>query len=112
MARELAQAIGRLATKKAMEALADEHDENLGTLLNIVNTLTEKADTRNWQTLPYSINYTRIPLTKGQNRIILETYTPNGPKNTQEFTFQGQKGKLYFHPYHSIATRRVVDSYR
>ncbi|MGM0551599.1 MAG: COG3014 family protein [Bacteroidota bacterium] len=112
MARELAQAIGRLATKKALEALADEQDENIGTLLNIVNTLTEKADTRNWQTLPYSISYTRIPLTEGDNCITLETFTPNGTKTTQQFHFQGQKGKTYFHPYHSIATRRVIDSYR
>ncbi len=111
MVREMAQAIGRLATKKALEALADEQDENLGTLINIVNTITEKADTRNWQTLPYSISYVRIPLKKGENCITLETFTQNGSKQTQEFRFMGKKGKIYFHPYHSIATRSITDSF-
>ena len=111
MVREMAQAIGRLATKKALEALADEHDENIGTLINIVNTLTEKADTRNWQTLPYSISYARIPLQQGENRIVLETFTQNGSRQTREFRFMGKKGKIYFHPYHSIATRTITDSF-
>jgi len=104
MLREMATAIGRLATKKALEALADEEDEALGTLVNIVNTVTEKADTRNWQTLPYSISYSRIPLEEGLNNITLHTNSPYGTK-TQNFKFSGEKGKTVFHAYHTIASK-------
>ncbi len=104
MVREMASAIMRLATKKALEALADEQDEALGTLVNIVNTVTEKADTRNWQTLPYSISFARIPLHEGSNEINLRLYSPNGGTSTQTFRFEGKKGKTCFHAYHSIAT--------
>jgi hypothetical protein len=103
MLRELGNAILRLATKKALEALADEEDENLGTFINIVNTLTEQADTRNWQTLPYSIHYTRIPLEKGENILEVEAYARNNTrKNT--YKFEGQKNKIYFASEHTAVT--------
>ena len=104
MVREMASAIMRLATKKALEALADEQDEALGTLVNIVNTVTEKADTRNWQTLPYSISYARVPLHEGSNTVTLNTYSPQGSR-TQNFKFKGEKGKTVFHTYHTIASK-------
>ncbi len=104
MLREMASAIMRLATKKALEALADEQDEDLGTLLNIVNTITEKADTRNWQTLPYSISYARVPLNEGINEISFKTYTRGPGVNEQVFKFEGTKGKTQFHTYHTIAS--------
>ncbi len=103
MVREMASAIMRLATKKALEALADEEDEALGTLVNIVNTVTEKADTRNWQTLPYSISYARVPLNEGLNTIDLETTSYYGTK-MQTFRFDGEKGKTLFHAFHTIAS--------
>lgn len=105
MVREMASAILRLATKKALEALADEQDESLGTLLNIVNTLTEKADTRNWQTLPYSISYARVPLKEGINNIKLQVSSPYANSQSQIFKFNGEKGKTYFHSYHTIASQ-------
>ena len=104
MLREMASAIMRLATKKALEALADEQDEALGTILNIVNTLTEKADTRNWQTLPYSISYARVPLNEGLNNINLKTHSSYTNSGIQSFKFDGKSGKTYFHAYHTIAS--------
>jgi hypothetical protein len=65
LARELANGVARLATKKVLEAITNKKNENLGTVISIINTLTEKADTRNWQSLPYSIHYTRISLKEG-----------------------------------------------
>jgi len=105
MVREMATAIMRLATKKALEALADEQDEGLGTLINIVNTITEKADTRNWQTLPYSISYARIPLHEGLNEITLKTSSPQLGAKNQIFRFIGEKGKTIFQAYHSIDSK-------
>lgn len=104
MLREMASAIMRLATKKALEALVDEQDAGLGTLLNIINTLTEKADTRNWQTLPYSISYARIPLNEGLNNINLKTHSPHTNSRIQSFKFDGKNDKTYFHAYHTIAS--------
>ena len=105
MVREMASAILRLATKKALEALADEQEEGLGTLLNIVNTITEKADTRNWQTLPYSISYARIPLKDGINKIDLQVKGPYGSSQMKSFKFESQKGKTHFASHHTIATQ-------
>ncbi|MDK2978210.1 MAG: uncharacterized protein PWP52_924, partial [Bacteroidales bacterium] len=101
MVREMANAIMRLATKKSLELLADEQNEGLGTLINIVNTITEKADTRNWQTLPYSISYCRIPLNRGNNQLILKTNSSKGTSKTQTLNFVGEKNKIYFHTYHT-----------
>lgn len=102
--RELGNAIMRIATKKALEALADRENENLGTLVNIVNTMTEKADTRNWQTLPYSISYTRIPLKEGENTLSLKTHSERAQQKVHQYTFQGEKGKIYFATHHTIAS--------
>ncbi|MFW6095126.1 MAG: COG3014 family protein [Bacteroidota bacterium] len=105
MLREISNAILRIATKKALEALADKEDETIGTLVNIANTLTEKADTRHWQTLPYSISYARIPLQEGENTIRLEISGRSARKQAQEYTFEGKKGRLYFHAHHTTTTR-------
>lgn len=36
--------------------------------------ITEKADTRNWQSLPATISYARIPLEQGDNKVTLKKY--------------------------------------
>ncbi len=44
----------------------------LGMIVGAAGFVSEKADTRNWQSLPSIINYTRVPLTKkGMNKIEL-----------------------------------------
>ena len=64
--REMSTALLRLAAKQASEAAIREQNEDLGTVISIINAATEKADTRNWQTLPHSISYARIPLDTGE----------------------------------------------
>jgi hypothetical protein len=107
MLREMANSIARLATKKALELLANQEDENLGAVIGIANALTEKADTRNWQTLPYSISYARVPLKEGQNKVILEVSSPSGMKKTEDFTFSAKPGNTYFHYFHSLESHPV-----
>ncbi|HKL38580.1 MAG TPA: hypothetical protein VJ876_06745 [Bacteroidales bacterium] len=104
MLREMGNALLRIATKKALELAADQENENLGTLLNIVNTLTEQADTRNWQTLPHTIHYARVPLDKGKNAIRLKTHSPRHGTKTETYTFEGQKNKVYFATKHTTAS--------
>ncbi len=102
MARELAYGLARLAAKKAMESMANKEDQNLGTIVSIINAITEKADTRNWQSLPYAIHYVRIPLKSGKNEIQLMV---NGDHSIQEtFFFEGEPNTTTFFAYHQLET--------
>lgn len=94
MLKELSSTLTRLAVKKLAEAAMrpkeEKEDKNkteeqkkkdkkekaqreaLALGLQIFNFATEKADTRNWQSLPHTIYYARIPLQKGENSISLQ----------------------------------------
>ncbi|MGZ8510071.1 MAG: COG3014 family protein [Chitinophagaceae bacterium] len=94
MLKELSSTLTRLAVKKLAEAAVrpkeEKEDKNkteeqkkkdkkekaqreaLALGLQLFNFASEKADTRNWQSLPHTIFYTRIPLQKGENRISLQ----------------------------------------
>ena len=76
MLRELATSLMRLALKQTTEYEVHKKNENIGALLSVMNAFTEKTDTRNWQTLPFSIYYARVPLKEGNNQIELKTYSP------------------------------------
>ena len=62
----------RLGLKKAAELKLAQENAALGAAATITNAITEKADTRNWQTLPHSIYYTRVPLNAGNNNLVLK----------------------------------------
>ena len=109
MLREMGTAILRLATKKALEALANKENENLGSAVSIVNALTEKADTRNWQTLPYSIYYSRIQLPVGENNIQFFAKSKTGEKINENFKFNIIKGKTIFFSFSSLNSLLPVD---
>jgi hypothetical protein len=78
--REMGLALSRLAVKKLAEAAArpksDDKNKNekeaLALAIQIFTLASEKADTRNWQSLPHTIYYTRIPLKKGPNNLTLQ----------------------------------------
>ena len=55
--------------KKENEQRAARAGELAGFVMNVFNTVTEKADTRNWQSLPAFVSYVRIPLQEGENTI-------------------------------------------
>ncbi|MDR0766247.1 MAG: hypothetical protein LBF09_04850 [Odoribacteraceae bacterium] len=96
LARELLDALPRLLVKKSIERVAGEKHPWIGTLLGIVNSATEQADTRNWQTLPYAIHYARVPLRDGDNEILLRCTSPFGEEIPARFTFHGNgKGTLF-----------------
>lgn len=69
--KELAKNLVRLTIKKITELSLAKQNEYAGMALGIANAASEKADTRNWQSLPSQIYYTRIPLNKGMNTIVL-----------------------------------------
>ncbi len=124
MVKEFAQGLLRIAIKKSLEmAIRGEQSsgkektneeqrseqlrEGLSFLVGVVNAATEKADTRNWQTLPHEIFYSRVPLDTGLNEVILQI-SSNKVNDTQKesFTFDAGKGETVFHTYHSLEAMR------
>lgn len=111
MLQEFAKGLLRAALKKAAEQSLRKKDDRLGAVLGIVNAMTEKADTRNWQTLPHSIYYSRIPLTEGKNDVKLLLYPGRDQDSTSyKFTYQVKKGQTLFHTFSSLET--VAAPYR
>lgn len=126
MLKEFGKGLLRAAVKKSLEMVvrgeqSDKGDdektdkekreesmrEGLAFLVGIANAVTEKADTRNWQTLPHGIYYTRIPLDTGMNKVTLRTEsTSTGRVESKEFTFNVSHGETVFHTYQSLETRR------
>lgn len=119
MLRELGNSLLRLATKKALEiavreatATSSKEDKlDAGDIapaaITLINAFTEKADTRNWQTLPYSISYTRLHLPEGKHRAELEVSNKNSvQKHTLELDVAA--GKTNFYVHQTLATSDPV----
>lgn len=72
MIKEMGEALLRLAIKQAAAAKLRKENDALGSALSVINAMSEQADTRNWQTLPNTINYTRINLPVGNYQAIFQ----------------------------------------
>lgn len=103
MLRELGEGLLRLALKQASEHAARRVDQNLGALLSIFNAITERADTRNWQTLPHGISLARFPLEPGQYTIKVTYYTPQKTREkTMLYTVDCKAGEIAFLVIHTL----------
>jgi len=84
--KEMSLALSRLAVKKLAEAAArpKKDDKNKDTkeaialAIQVFNFASEKADTRNWQSLPHTISYMRLPLQQGVNVLQVTLSGPAG----------------------------------
>ncbi len=91
-AEALAEGIARSTDKREVadstntekEKLEKKKEDNInkvgniaGLAMNIFNTVNEKADTRNWQSLPAYVHYVRIPLHEGENTITITSNSTN-----------------------------------
>ena len=56
---------------------------------------SEKADTRNWQSLPHTIYYSRVPLAPGANLLKFNTSVPGKPGEAMDLAVEGN-GSLQF----------------
>jgi hypothetical protein len=101
---ELSKALIRVALKKVTEHQVKKEDKTLGSVLGVINAITEKADTRNWQTLPHSIYYTRVALPPGQSQVTLKL-NEGGRETTHAFTYNLTKGQILFHTFTSLESR-------
>lgn len=127
MGRELLNAVGRVAIKQAIQYAATKGTEAalndgrgtkeqrekkaqtadlVGSLVNlgltIANTATEVADTRNWQTLPESIEVVRINLPSGTQTFTLNGKAKDGKTFTQEIVLNVKPGETIFHTIHTF----------
>lgn len=99
---EFANGLLRAAIKKTTEHSIKKEDEMLGALVGLINAVTEKADTRNWQTLPHSIYYTRIPLEIGINTVEFKLSNGFGPPAIFSFDYEGKSDETLFHTFSSL----------
>jgi hypothetical protein len=66
--------------KKKKERNAEAVGDAVGLIFQALALASEKADTRNWQSLPAYIQYVRIPLQKGPNKISIQSSAGSGAK--------------------------------
>jgi hypothetical protein len=103
MMLEFSKGLLRAAMKKAAEYSLKKEDKDLGALIGVFNAITEKADTRNWQTLPHSIYYARVPLKEGENKVIL-TMDSGRDKVHYDFAYKAKRHQTLFHTFSSLET--------
>ena len=101
MIKEMGQSLLRSAIKKGLEKTAEKEDDGLGLIVGVFNAATERADTRNWQTLPYSIHYGRLPLQAGLNEITLNLKNEQGVE-TEKLSIQIQRVKTVFYTHQTL----------
>ncbi len=89
--KDLGKRLLRVMVKKITELKVAQENEYAGLALGIANVAMEKADTRNWQSLPNEIYMTRVPLKKGENTIKIQL--ENG--KTVEFKVNGTGGMIF-----------------
>lgn len=113
MGLELGKSLLRLAIKKTAEKELRKESEGWGAALGIFNAMTEKADTRNWQTIPHSIYYTRATLPEGQSNVRLQVGARADSSQLHQFRFEVNNGETIFHSFYSLETipRRMMYSY-
>ena len=75
--------------------------EGMATVLGIYSFFSEKADTRNWQSLPADIYMARIPLELGENKVVLILSNGRNKEDSVTVTVKGT-GKLQFYNYASL----------
>ena len=113
-AKEMGKTLSRMAVKKTAEYLVSESAKGsgkngkddafltgLGYGLQLYNLISEKSDTRNWQTLPNRIMFARIPLQKGENSIQLKLQTASGEEETRTINITGN-GTIKFYNYSTL----------
>lgn len=75
--------------------------EGIATALEIYSFFSEKADTRNWQSLPADIYIARIPLELGENKVALILSNGRNKEDSVTVMVKGT-GKLQFYNYASL----------
>ncbi|PZD76922.1 DUF2846 domain-containing protein [Mesonia sp. K7] len=101
MLREVVDMAVRFGAKKGVSKGLGALARNLGGDLagdlvelgaDAANAITEKADTRNWQTLPATISYARIPVKEDYQSIIIKKYAAGASVDYDTIPVSYKKG--------------------
>jgi hypothetical protein len=105
MLLEFSKSLLRVALKKLAEYQVRKQNEVLGTMLGVVNFVTEAADTRNWQSIPHHIYYTRIKLPSGSHQLNFCAYSSRNPhiKEQQKLEVHINSQETKFLPITTLA---------
>lgn len=99
--RDLGVSLLRMALKQAAEAAARKNEkQGIGFAIGLLNAITEKAETRNWQTLPHDIYYTRLPINNNEFN-----FNANGNRGNTNKRFKISapiKGNTYFYTTYTL----------
>lgn len=101
MLREFSTSLLRVAAKQGLQYAASKQNDWLGFAVGLANAMTEKADTRNWQTLPYSVSYVRVPLQSSENQVSANFFTSDNV-HREAFTFPANPRKTSFFVYSTL----------
>ncbi len=116
MLKEISKAIVRQGVKQALIAASraaaeaatkGDKKESAGDAAALITTLltqvSEKADTRNWQTLPHSIGIARINVHPGKHSFKFKAMAKNGFQNQeQNYEVEVQPGGTVYITHHSL----------
>lgn len=101
MGREVALALGRVAMKQlaVFQMKKNKDAAALGVAAAIYGAVSEQADTRNWQLLPYSIHYSRISLPEGKHKLHFQAFEESNNAPIQKnLEIEVKVGKTRFLP--------------
>lgn len=105
MLKELAEACLRMAIKQlAVYKAGKEKKEGLALAASLYGAISEQADTRNWQLLPYEIQFVRIPLTTADSTVSITISGRNNKSEIQNRVIPYMPGKrgLQFNVFQSL----------
>ena len=104
MVAEFTKSLIRVAIKQAAAAGVSQENEGLGAALSILGSISESADTRNWQTLPHTIYYTRITTESGNYNynMLLDDVKGTQYKHTIDVHLRPGETKIF--PINTMAT--------
>jgi uncharacterized protein len=104
MLSEMGKSLLRVAIKQAAAAQVSKENEGLGAALSLIGSMTESADTRNWQTLPHSIYYTRIPMPAGKQNIKMLLKDVSGETFEHIIDIDIQRDETLVYPINTMGT--------
>ncbi len=98
MTKELGEALIRAALKQLVVYKANkEKKDGLAFAASLYGAISEQADTRNWQLLPHSIYYTRIPIQANQNSFELNVISKSEAGAFKKtFQLSSHKGMQFY----------------
>lgn len=104
MVAEFSKSLLRVALKQVAAYKIGENNDSpaLGAGLSVLASVTESADTRNWQTLPHSIYYTRVPVPAGKSTLNFTMTGPNTQPEPHALEVNINKGETKIFPFYSL----------